>query len=209
MSRKRSGKKSAEAKRPVVRPEPAVAPGSLTQASQVAVLRIIAAGLLFAVLAFWGLAKMRHFSEGFILRHEIQSFRSAVNRAQVSAVQKRQTVRLLLSEFEKSHICRFEKLARNPQICVGIPMNNEDDAYGKNPENWSPAEPSQYRLLSLIDVSVGSLTTVYMFPDGSFANGWPLPSFLFYNPEMKTEPVRFSLDDAVETVVFSASGLMD
>ncbi|OGK12247.1 MAG: hypothetical protein A2W80_02365 [Candidatus Riflebacteria bacterium GWC2_50_8] len=200
--------KSVKTEQSDARSKQIVLPASLTETSLLAVLRIVATALLFAVMAFWGLAKMRHFSEEYILKYEVASFRTAVNQAQVFAVQNRQTVRLVLSEVEKDHIYRFEKLARGNQYYHGIPMGNEDHAYGKDSRNWSPVEPAERHLLSLVDVSVGSLTTLYMFSDSSCANGWPLPYLYHGTTKMKTEAVRFSLGQAVDTVIFTENGLM-
>lgn len=208
MSRKKTRTRFIEANKSAVKPKQTVQPGSLTETSQLALLRSIAAALLFAVLAFWGLAKMKRFSEEHILKHEVASFRTAVSKAQVFALQKKQTVRLLLAEIEKDRVYLFEKLVRGNQYYHGIPMGNEDHAYGMDPKNWSPVEPGECRLFSLIDVSVGSLTTLYMFPDGTCANGWPLPYLHHGATKMKTEAVRFGLGQATAAAVFTDTGMM-
>jgi hypothetical protein len=209
MSRKRTRKKLPQPDLSMNRREMGVSPAKLTETSQLATLRILAAALLFAVLAFWGLGKIRRFSEEFILRRELASFRSAVNNAQVFAVQKRQTVRLVLSELESKNVCRFEKLAKNSQHYFDIPLSREDHAFGIDSRNWSPLEPEQHRVFSAVDVSVGPLHTVYMFPNNTCTDYWPLP-YLHHGSaiKMKTFPVKFRLGEAVGEVVFTDTGLM-
>lgn len=189
--------------------ETGVSPATLTETSQLATFRILAAALLFAVLAFWGLGKIRRFSEEFILRRELASFRSAVNNAQVFAVQKRQTVRLLLSELESKNVYRFEKLAKNSQRYFDIPLSREDHSFGIDSRNWSPLEPEHHSVFSVVDVSVGPLHTVYMFPNNTCTDYWPLP-YLHHGSaiKMKTYPVKFRLGEAVGEVVFTDTGLM-
>ena len=208
MSRKRTGKKLPQPDLSMNGRETGVSPATLTETSQLATFRILAAALLFAVLAFWGLGKIRRFSEEFILRRELASFRSAVNNAQVFAVQKRQTVRLLLSELESKNVYRFEKLAKNSQRYFDIPLSREDHSFGIDSRNWSPLEPEQHSVFSA-DVSVGPLHTVYMFPNNTCTDYWPLP-YLHHGSaiKMKTYPVKFRLGEAVGEVVFTDTGLM-
>jgi len=168
MARKRNRKELPSANLPMNRRETGVSPATLTETSQLATFRIVATALLFAVLAFWGLAKIRRFSEEFILRRELASFRSVVNKAQVFAVQKKQTVRLLLSELENKNICRFEKLAKNSQRYFDVPLSREDHDFGIDSRNWSSLEPEQHSVFSAVDVSVGPLHTVYMFPNNTW-----------------------------------------
>jgi len=209
MSRKRTRKKLPQPDLSMNRRETGVPPATLTETSQLATFRIVAAALLFAILAFWGLGKIRRFSEEFILRRELASFRSAVNNAQVFAVQKRYTVRLLLSELESKNVCRFEKLAKSPQRYFDIPLSREDHAFGIDSRNWSPLEPEQHSVFSVVDVSVGPLHTVYMFPNNTCTDYWPLP-YLHHGSaiKMKTYPVKFRLGEAVGEVVFTDTGLM-
>jgi len=209
MSRKRTRKKLPQPDLSMNGREMGVSPAKLTETSQLATFRILAAALLFAVLAFWGLGKIRRFSEEFILRRELASFRSAVNNAQVFAVQKRQTVRLVLSELESKNVCRFEKLAKNSQHYFDIPLSREDHSFGIDSSNWSPLEPEQHSVFSVVDVSVGPLHTVYMFPNNTCTDYWPLP-YLHHGSaiKMKTYPVKFRLGEAVGEVVFTDTGLM-
>lgn len=209
MSRKRTGKKLPQPDLSMNGRETGVSPATLTETSQLATFRILAAALLFAVLAFWGLGKIRRFSEEFILRRELASFRSAVNNAQVFAVQKRQTVRLLLSELESKNVYRFEKLAKNSQRYFDIPLSREDHSFGIDSRNWSPLEPEHHSVFSVVDVSVGPLHTVYMFPNNTCTDYWPLP-YLHHGSaiKMKTYPVKFRLGEAVGEVVFTDTGLM-
>jgi hypothetical protein len=185
-----------------------LSPGALTETSWLAFLRIIGAAVLFTVLALWSLAKFQRFGENHFLKNEIAGFRSAINKAQVFAVQKRQTVRLNLSEIEKNHVYGFEKLARGRQYYRSAPNSKEEHAYGLNPLNWSPVEPAQRQILSLIDVEVGSLTTLYMFPDGTCSNSWPKPYLLYGATKMKSEVLSFSLGEASISVFFTDTGLM-
>ena len=209
MSRKRNRKELPSANLPMNRRETGVPPATLTETSQLATFRILATALLFTVLAFWGLAKIRRFSEEFILRRELASFRTVVNNAQVFAVQKRQTVRLLLSELKNNNVCRFEKLAKNSQRYFDVPLSREDHAFGIDSHNWSSLEPEQHSVFSAVDVSVGPLHTVYMFPNNTCTDYWPLP-YLYHGSaiKMKTYPVKFRLGEAVGEVVFTDTGLM-
>jgi len=209
MTRKKNKKEPPPTDLPINRRETGVSPAKLTETSQLATFRILAAALLFAVLAFWGLGKIRRFSEEYILRRELASFRSAVNNAQVFAVQKKQTVRLLLSELESKNVCRFEKLDKDSQRYFDIPMSREDHAYGIEPRNWSPLEPGQHSVFMAVDVSVGLLQTVYIFPNNTCTDYWPLP-YLYHGSaiKMKTYPVKFRLGEAVGEVVFADTGLM-